>query len=38
MSEEEIKLNDDNLIDTIKKQNKMAANNGFQMKIVKRII
>lgn len=38
ISEEEIKLNDDNLIDTIKKQNKMAANEGFQMRIVKRII
>jgi len=31
-------MNDDNLIDTIKKQNNMAANEGFQMRIVKRII
>jgi len=38
ISEEEIKLNDDNLIDTIKKQNKIVANKEFQMRIVKRII
>jgi len=35
---EEIKMNDNDLIDTIKKQNKIAMNKEFHMRIVKKIM
>ncbi|XP_072757715.1 uncharacterized protein [Anoplolepis gracilipes] len=38
IDEEDIKLNDNELIDTIKKQNKVAVNKEFQIRIIKKII
>ncbi|XP_070170427.1 uncharacterized protein, partial [Polyergus mexicanus] len=39
VSEEEMRLDDDDLITTIKKQNRIdAINDGFQMRIVKKIV
>lgn len=37
INEEEIKSDDDNLSDTIKEQNRIAINEGFHMRIVKRM-